>query len=616
MAKPNWIQQQMWNFQDAARRIVRPVTDRVGAAVQPVARTAAVVAPVATRAGAERVVKRVQPAAVAVETVARRQEEIRNIPQRVSSADKALSAALNLPPLSPGQEEVIRKVTPYTPIGFLTPPHAHDFTAGVVTGGYEGFRTKPLTAAGSVAVGAAGGAALKGATLLPRIGPVVASRAPTIARGLEAAYAGSVGVRTGMAGPDLYQMGKEFGGILTTEAIPMYAGATAVPRLATTLPKSFKPAKPLETPPARQTTFDVTGEIGPPRPIATTGRTRVYGAEQDFPPIRGVAKVGRTRVYGTEPDFPPIREVARVSRTQIYGTEPDFPPIREVARVGRTRVYGAEQDFPPIRELGRDPAGIKVFDATGKFGTPQLLGTVDVKPPKFRQPSPGREVQTLYTPEALGAKQRTIMAQRRQARVGAGGPQVIQEAPKMSSRPPGAMAKQVPGTTLPHTPEQAKVETGPGWSTVIQEVPKMSTRPPEAMVKQVPSTNVQHIPDKVLKSTPEQDQMPRKDRGIVDVPIQTTALDQYNLQAPKQIQDTLPKQDTIQAMRPRIPTQPARSGIPAPEVGGKGIPGWPKEEKRKKKKKRSKEPYDWIVENPVHDIESVFGIGPTKRKKR
>lgn len=556
MAKPNWIQQQMWNVQDAARRIVRPVTDRVGAAVQ--------------------------PAAVAVETVARRQEEIRNIPQRVSSADKALSAALNLPPLSPGQEEVIRKVTPYTPVGFFTPPHAHDFTAGVVTGGYEGFRTKPLTAVGSVAVGAAGGAALKGATLLPRIGPVVASRAPTIAKGLEAAYAGSVGVRTGMAGPDLYQMGKEFGGILTTEAIPMYAGATAVPRLATTLPKSFKPAKPLETPPSRQTTFDVTGEIGPPRPIATTGRTRVYGAEQDFPPIRGVAKVGRTRVYGTEPDF------------------------------------------PPIRELGRDPAGIKVFDATGKFGTPQLLGTVDVKPPKFRQPSPGREVQTFYTPEALGAKQRTIMAQRRQARVGAGGPQVIQEAPKISSRPPGTLAKQVPGTTLLHTPdkvlkstsEQAKVETGPGWSTVIQEVPKMSTRPPEAMVKQVPSTNVQHIPDKVLKITPEQDQIPRKDRGIVDVPIQTTVLDQYNLQAPKQIQDTLPKQDTIPALRPRIPTQPARSGIPAPGVGGKGIPGWPKEEKRKKKKKRSKEPYDWIVENPVHDIESVFGIGPPKRKKR
>jgi len=598
MAKPNWIQQQMWNVQDAARRIVRPVTDRVGAAVQ--------------------------LAAVAVETVARRQEEIRNIPQRVSSADKALSAALNLPPLSPGQEEVIRKVTPYTPVGFFTPPHAHDFTAGVVTGGYEGFRTKPLTAVGSVAVGAAGGAALKGATLLPRIGPVVASRAPTIAKGLEAAYAGSVGVRTGMAGPDLYQMGKEFGGILTTEAIPMYAGATAVPRLATTLPKSFKPAKPLETPPSRQTTFDVTGEIGPPRPIATTGRTRVYGAEQDFPPIRGVAKVGRTRVYGTEPDFPPIREVARVSRTQIYGTEPDIPPIREVARVGRTRVYGTEPDFPPIRELGRDPAGIKVFDATGKFGTPQLLGTVDVKPPKFRQPSPGREVQTFYTPEALGAKQRTIMAQRRQARVGAGGPQVIQEAPKISSRPPGTLAKQVPGTTLLHTPdkvlkstsEQAKVETGPGWSTVIQEVPKMSTRPPEAMVKQVPSTNVQHIPDKVLKITPEQDQIPRKDRGIVDVPIQTTVLDQYNLQAPKQIQGTLPKQDTIPALRPRIPTQPARSGIPAPGVGGKGIPGWPKEEKRKKKKKRSKEPYDWIVENPVHDIESVFGIGPPKRKKR
>lgn len=63
---------------ERVKRKVQPVTDRIGtaaratsAAVQPVARTAAAVSPIVVRAGTERVTQRVQPVADAIDTSAR-----------------------------------------------------------------------------------------------------------------------------------------------------------------------------------------------------------------------------------------------------------------------------------------------------------------------------------------------------------------------------------------------------------------------------------------------------------------------------------------------------------------------------------------------------------------
>jgi len=184
-----------------------------------------------------------QRAATRVETTGQafeqtRDRELFGISRRVADLNKGAADFLNLPAVPTEAEPYIRTVVPASLHatqhfrGQVAPKPVHEFIPGAVLGGYERFRVEPLTAAGSVAVGFLGGAAMKGATLLPKVGPVVVAKGPTIAKGVEALYVGSVGVRTAGAGPNYFEMGREFGGILTTEAIPMYGGVKAFTTLS------------------------------------------------------------------------------------------------------------------------------------------------------------------------------------------------------------------------------------------------------------------------------------------------------------------------------------------------------------------------------------------------
>ena len=190
---------------------------------------------------------RLQTAAARVETTGKtfedaQKRELFGISKGVSDANQGLASWLNLPKVTPAAERVLRVVIPKSvservlgmslrsmggdSVGAKSPEFGQ-FRLGMVVGGYERFRTEPLTAGTSLALGFVGGGVAKGATLLPKIGPVIVSKGPAISKGVEVLYGGSVGVRTGMAGPDYFEMGREFGGILTTEAIPMYGGVKA-----------------------------------------------------------------------------------------------------------------------------------------------------------------------------------------------------------------------------------------------------------------------------------------------------------------------------------------------------------------------------------------------------
>ena len=318
-------------------------------------------------------------------------KELFGIPYKFSEWETGLAKTLNLPKMT--REEAYGLTRLQDPIISQIPAIA-EFRAGVLYGAYSGIRDRPLTGLASFGIGLVGGAAVKGATMLPKAGKIV----PPALKLAEAAWVGSIGARTALS-PDLFSAGETFGGIMTTEALPVAAGATAIQRApgALTTFRGLRQPRPTN-PPVRQDVFDVTGEL---------------------PSLRDVAQVGPTRIYGAETEFPTIRDVAQVGPTRIYGAETEFPTIREVAQVGPTRIY----------------------DATGAGG-PVLLGSIDAAPkPSSRAPSKVRakrgDTLTLYTPEALGAKQRATMAQRRAARI-EGGPvprQSIQilEAPKISS---------------------------------------------------------------------------------------------------------------------------------------------------------------------------------------
>jgi len=189
---------------------------------------------------------RLQAAATRVETTGRtfedaQKRELFGISSTVSDANQGLSSWMNLQKVTPAAERVLRVIIPKSASerlldaqlgalgnpGGVRAPEIGQFRLGMVVGGYERFRTEPLTAAGSLTVGLAGGAVMKGATLLPKVGPLVISKGPTIGKAVDTLYGGSVALRTGMAGPDMFEMGREFGGIMTTEAIPMYGGVKA-----------------------------------------------------------------------------------------------------------------------------------------------------------------------------------------------------------------------------------------------------------------------------------------------------------------------------------------------------------------------------------------------------
>jgi len=294
--------------------------------------------------------------------------------------------------------------------------------------------------------------------------------------------------------------------------------------------------------------FDLTGEIAPPRHVATTGRTKVFGTEGDFPSIRDIARTGGVRVHGTETDFPNIREIARVGRSEIYGTETDFPNIREIAEVGGVKVYGTEADFPVIRELGRDAAGVRVFDATG-LAEPELVGVVDTAP--SRGPGSRRGVEVLYTPEALGARQRTIMSQRKAARAPAprGSQQLIRPStPQKAVITPTKIQRSDPGSLI-------------GISLNAAAITKSISRQTPKRDQDEIRVTLQDITDKMSDAEafiPRIDVMPKVDQTFMEIQsptaksVQTPDQDQPQVKIPAVAVDLALAIEQVTVQIPRI----------------------------------------------------------------
>ena len=413
-------------------------------------------------------------------------KELFGIPYKFNEWETGLAKTLNLPELT--REQAYGLTWLQDPVISQIPAIA-EFRAGVLYGAYSGIRDRPLTGLASFGIGLVGGAAVKGATMLPKAGKVVL---PSL-KLAEAAWVGSIGARTAIS-PDLFSAGETFGGILTTEALPVAAGATAIQRApgALTTFRGLRQPRPTN-PPVRQDVFDVTGEL---------------------PSLREVAQVGPTRIYGAETEFPTVRRVGDVHGLDIYGTEMEFPTIREVAQVGPTRIY----------------------DATGAGG-PDLLGSIDAAPkPLSQAPSRVRakrdDTLTLYTPEALGAKQRATMAQRRAARIeGAPIPrQSIQilEAPKISSvrlRPTAPASRTALGLASIGSIVQARDSIKDiGLSPVQLPRVKIDTGVAEIEIPTQADAQIQTpAPDQIVAQAPDLADIVllRQDQIIQQVPRQT-----------------------------------------------------------------------------------------------
>ena len=230
-----------------------------------------------------------------------------------------------------------------------------EFLAGVGVGGYEKFREEPLTAGASLAIGAISGAAVKGATLLPKVGSFIISKGPTIGKALDAAYTGSVAIRTGLAGPDAYSMGKELGGILTTEAIPMYAGVKIV-----TTPRAIRSG----------------AGATPQESIPNTESAYLFVAETSIPGVRG----SRTKIFD-------------VTGQRAPGAETSIPGVQG----SRTKIFDMGADFETAYILG-DPN--PVFSGLTLFRKPVATGgfeAIDL-PSGFRS-AYGPNIRRIVVPE-------------------------------------------------------------------------------------------------------------------------------------------------------------------------------------------------------------------------
>jgi len=446
-------------------------------------------------------------------------QELFGVPYKFSEWETGLAKTLNLPKMT--REQAFGLTRLQDPLISQIPAIA-EFRAGVLSGAYSGIRDRPLTGLASFGIGLVGGAAVKGATMLPKVGKVV----PPALKLAEAAWVGSIGARTALS-PDLFSAGETFGGIMTTEALPVAAGATAiqwVPGALTTF-RGLRQPRPTN-PPVRQDVFDVTGEL---------------------PPIREVAQVGPTRIYGAETEFPSVRRVGDVHGFDIYGTEMEFPTIREVAQVGPTRIY----------------------DATGAGG-PDLLGSIDAAPkPLSRAPSRVRakrdDTLTLHTPEALGAQQRATMAQRRAARIeGAPIPrQSIQilEAPKIS-----------PVRLRPTAPVS---RTALGLASIGSIVQTRDS------IKDIGLSPVQ-LPRVKIDTGVAEIEIPTQ----ADAQIQTPAPDQIVAQAPDLADIVLLRQDQIIQQVPRQTPlvaprmRPGRRSRPLHPRPPQVPTGWPEDRRR------------------------------------
>ena len=157
-------------------------------------------------------------------------KELFGIPYKFNEWETGLAKSLNLPALS--REQAFGLTRLQDPIISQIPVIA-EFRAGVLYGAYSGIRDRPLTGLASFGIGLVGGAAVKGATMLPKAGKIVL---PSL-KLAEAAWVGSIGARTALS-PDFFSAGETFGGIMTTEALPVAAGAAVVPRMRSVLPSA------------------------------------------------------------------------------------------------------------------------------------------------------------------------------------------------------------------------------------------------------------------------------------------------------------------------------------------------------------------------------------------
>ena len=281
--------------------------------------------------------------------------------------DEKLSQYINLPHIP---EEDART---YAKLWSATEPipaqrGVRELGFGLVYGAYEGVRTKPLTGLASFGVGLLGGAALKGASKVPQL----AKAAPTVVRGLESLWFGSIVGRTAVGGldtstgkisPDFFGAGRALGEIVTTEAAPVIAGGVAGQRAATI-------------------TGDIVRTRGLPEiPTTDLVRPEILAGKETFPvePPGAVSPkelVSKFEVAG--------RPIGIKEPGGYHATTAPFPPETPI-KMGRRPYEGgglsiAPEISPHFTRLSRGGTKFDPFDISVLPGTPSDPTVMYIKP--------------------------------------------------------------------------------------------------------------------------------------------------------------------------------------------------------------------------------------------
>ena len=281
--------------------------------------------------------------------------------------DEKLSEYINLPHLPEEDARRYAKLWAATePIPALRGVRESGF--GLVYGAYEGVRTKPLTGLASFGIGLLGGAALKGASKVPQL----AKAAPTVVRGLESLWFGSIVGRTAVGGLDtstgkisldFFGAGRVLGEIVTTEAAPVIAGGVAGQRAATI-------------------TGDIVRTRGLPE-IPTTDliRPEILAGKETFPvePPGAVSPkklVSKFEVAG--------RPIGIKEPGGYHATTAPFPPETPI-QMGRRPYEGgglsiAPEISPHFTRLPRGGTKFDPFDISVLPGTPSDPSVMYIKP--------------------------------------------------------------------------------------------------------------------------------------------------------------------------------------------------------------------------------------------
>ena len=520
---------------------------------------------------------RLQAAATKVESTGKafdtsRDQELFGVSKRVSDANKGVSSWINLPKVSPAAERVLQVLIPKTAEervlgmglgavgnpGGARAPEIGQFRLGVAVGGYDRFRTEPLTAAGSLAVGFVGGAVMKGATLIPKVGPFVISKGPTIGKAVDALYGGSVALRTGMAGPDTFEMGREFGGILTTEAIPMYGGVKAFTAVS---------------------------------PRVAAGMTRANDAYLSFK----IRDAPAARVQGG----PLPTDEMLFEGLQMRGTQDPFTSSRSLSTSRYPSRAGTFEEVIPgsYVERGRMDLFLRQYETPGQSAWRQpipeeFLAAEDIgEAYKFGSPLPDVPVTKMYAglPMRPAARQRAGSGSRRSA-------------------------YSLSGRSLRVRPPAADLSLGEAvsarFAVPVMIEPTISSRSRSDILTALNlgsdlASQMNVDSSEILKSALNLNSS--LVLGSVQASAQEQALGQTSTsrQGLRQRQRT----DTTQ-LRTRISApRPPRTRVP--EVPPLKVPPFPGEGRRKKgRKRKAQTAYDWLVTNPVPDIEFSLGVGP------